>query len=53
MVKREQQLGNIAEVKLPDYFDAVYCFSIFRPLEGAFQHIYMSIIGGSMPTALL
>lgn len=44
---------NIAEVELPDYFDAVHCFSIFRQLDRAFQHIFMFIIGGSMPTARL
>jgi len=44
---------NMAEVELPNYFDAVHCFSIFRQLDRAFQHIFMFIIGGSMPMARL
>ncbi len=43
----------LAEVELPDYFDAVHCFSIFAQLDRAFENIFMFIIGGSMPMARL
>jgi DNA-binding NtrC family response regulator len=44
---------NIDGVELPGYFDPVHCFSIFRQLDRAFQHIYVFVLGGSMPTARL
>ncbi len=44
---------HIDGVELPDYFDAVHCFSIFRQLDNAFRHIFTLIIGGSMPIARL
>ena len=44
---------NIDGVEVPEYFDAVHCFSIFRQLDRAFQHIFVFVIGGSMPMARL
>ncbi len=44
---------NIDGVELPGYFDPVHCFSIFRQLDRAFQHIFVCILGGSMPMARL
>ncbi len=39
--------------ELPGYFDPAHCFSIFRQLDRAFQHIFVCILGGSMPMARL
>ena len=44
---------EIEGVELPGYFDPVHCFSIFRQLDRAFQHIFIFVLGGSMPMARL
>lgn len=44
---------EIEGVELPEYFDPVHCFSIFRQLDRAFQHIFVFVLGGSMPMARL
>jgi DNA-binding NtrC family response regulator len=40
-------------VHLPGYFDPIHCFSIFRQLDRAFQHIFVYVLGSSMPMARL
>lgn len=44
---------NIDGVHLPGYFDPIHCFSIFRQLDRAFQHIFVYVLGSSMPMARL
>jgi DNA-binding NtrC family response regulator len=52
-LKDYQWYLSIDGVKLPVYFDPVHCFSIFRQLDRAFQHIFVYILGRSMPMARL
>ena len=44
---------QIDGVELPGYIEPVHSFSIFRQLDRAFQHIFVFVLGSSMPMARL